>query len=95
MLYFKSPSGIIINLQYKIGFERIIGLEPILFHVGSVVPYLLGEIRMTKDVLVLIFPFGNVLIDIYVFCNLIIFVTLLRLLKFYIFSVCLVIPLFE
>ena len=26
-------------------FERIIGLEPTLFHIGSVMPYQLGEIR--------------------------------------------------
>lgn len=26
--------------------ERIIGLEPTLFHIGSVMPYQLGEIRV-------------------------------------------------
>ena len=28
--------------------ERIVGLEPTLFHIGSVMPYQLGEIRMSR-----------------------------------------------
>ena len=30
---------------FKVYFERVVGLEPTLFHIGSVVPYLLGDTR--------------------------------------------------